>query len=308
VFHIIATIAPVFAIILLGLLLRRFEFLPEAFLKTANRLTYYVAIPAMMVRQIAQASFSGDLNFAAVAATLAPLIIVLALGFYLVRFMRFTHPAQAGTFVQCTFHANLGYIGLAVAYYYLGGTGLAQAGILAGFLIIFQNLLAVAVLGRSRFKGKARAALPYLFHEILLHPVILSVMTGMAISLSGITMPVILDRSLKILGDMALPLALLVIGASLSFTRLQEQMKPMFSIAALKLIVLPGLGLSLYRTAGLVRAEYIPGLILLASPPATIVYVMAVEMGGDPDLASAAISAGTLISAASFTFWLGLTS
>jgi predicted permease len=99
----------------------------------------------------------------------------------------------------------------------------------------------------------------------------------------------------------------LVIGASLSFDKLHQEVKSLFSILALKLLVLPGLGLGLYRVAGLVTDEYVPGLILLASPPATIVYVMALEMGGDPELASAAVSTGTLLSALSFTFWLGLT-
>jgi predicted permease len=54
------------------------------------------------------------------------------------------------------------------------------------------------------------------------------------------------------------------------------------------------------------RVEYIPALILLASPSATISYVMATEMAGDADMATAAVSVTTLVSAVTFTLWLGL--
>jgi predicted permease len=74
----------------------------------------------------------------------------------------------------------------------------------------------------------------------------------------------------------------------------------------LKLILLPALGLIAYRVAGAAATEYIPGLILLASPTATVTYVMAREMKGDAEFAVAAISASTLLSAITFTVWLSL--
>jgi predicted permease len=72
----------------------------------------------------------------------------------------------------------------------------------------------------------------------------------------------------------------------------------------MKLILLPGLGFALYRLFGLATQDYLPGLILLASPTATITYVMAKEMNGDTDFAVAAISISTMLSAITFTLWL----
>ena len=53
-------------------------------------------------------------------------------------------------------------------------------------------------------------------------------------------------------------------------------------------------------------AVFLPGLILLACPTATIAYVMATEMKGSPDLASAAVSTNTLASCLTFILWLSL--
>jgi len=72
----------------------------------------------------------------------------------------------------------------------------------------------------------------------------------------------------------------------------------------MKLLLLPGLGLFIYRLSGLSLHDYLPGLILLASPSATLTYVMAKEMGGDTDFAVAAISLSTMLSALTFTLWL----
>jgi len=114
-----------------------------------------------------------------------------------------------------------------------------------------------------------------------------------------------IDRSLGIISGMALPLALLVIGASLSFGLIKSHLKLALSAGFLKLLVLPALGILMYLLLGLSVSQFLPGLILLAAPTATITYVMAGEMNGSPQLASAVISVSTLLSSFTFIFWLG---
>ncbi len=102
-------------------------------------------------------------------------------------------------------------------------------------------------------------------------------------------------------------MALLIIGASLSFESVRLRMGSVLFTSVMKLMILPGIGIVLYQLAGSSPQEYIPGLILLASPTATIVFIMAKEMSGDADFAVAAISASTMLSALTFSLWLNLT-
>ena len=74
----------------------------------------------------------------------------------------------------------------------------------------------------------------------------------------------------------------------------------------MKLVVLPGLGYTLYRFFEISQRDYMPGIILLASPTATVAYVMAKEIGGDTELAVIGISVSTLMSAVTFFMWLSL--
>ena len=101
-------------------------------------------------------------------------------------------------------------------------------------------------------------------------------------------------------------MALLIIGASISLHEIRSRMKRVLSASAIKLLLMPGLGFAVYRTLGFSPGEYLPGLILLASPTATISYVMAKEMNGDPDFAVIAISFSTLLSSLTFAFWLNV--
>jgi hypothetical protein len=302
---ILKTIFPIFVIIFLGWGLRRLDFMQEGFVKPANRLVYFVAIPAMIFREIAEAALADHFRLVLVAATLSPILIISLVGLATVRGIKLQRK-QVGTFLQCSFHGNLGYIGLAVAFYFLGNDGLTRASILAGFVMLLQNFLAVVALSRFNSNPEQKTSILSLLRRILLNPVIVSAMAGMAFSLSGLSLPVILDRSLKILSGMALPLALLVIGTSLSFAQMRQQLRMTLVIGVFKLMLLPALGLALFYFMGFDRVEYLPALILLASPTATVTYVMASEMAGDADLATAAISVTTLASAVTFVLWLGL--
>ena len=303
--EILKTILPIFVIILLGWSLRRLDFMQEGFVKPANRLVYYVAIPAMIFREIAEAELLQHFSLVLVAMTLLPLILVALTGLILVRGIRLQR-YRVGSFLQCSFHGNLGYIGLAVAFYFLGDQGFTRASILAGFVMLLQNFLAVVALSRFNKEPDQKISTLSLARRVLLNPVIISAMAGMGFSLARLELPVILNRSLKILSGMALPLALLVIGTSISFAQMREQLRLTVLIGVLKLLILPASGLILFHLLKLDRIEYLPALILLASPTATVSYVMASEMAGDPDMATASISVTTLVSAVTFVLWLSL--
>jgi len=105
---------------------------------------------------------------------------------------------------------------------------------------------------------------------------------------------------------MALPMALLIIGASLPFNLLQLELSEILPIAVLKLLLLPGIGFILAAAFDISAEKILPGLILLAAPSATLTYVMAREMDGDPDLAVAAVSGTTLLSALTMAVWLNV--
>ena len=301
--QILNTIIPIFAIILLGLFARRKGYIPPEFLAPANRLVYYLAIPALVFSAISKASLKTQFSFAVLAFTLAAVAAIFIVAWVWAIAGRYRKGAVA-TFVQSSIHGNLGYIGLAVAFYYLGGDGFVRAGIITGFMMILQNLLSIVILQlHGDGNGQDQRWWQFVWN-VAGNPVILAAILGILFSLFSVPVPVIVDRSLKILSSMALPTALLIIGASLSLQLLHTNIKPVFSAAVLKLLVLPAAGWTAFHLLNIPSADAIPALILLASPTATVSYVMAREMKGDTDMAVASISGSTLLSAVTFIFWL----
>jgi predicted permease len=304
--EILYTIAPIFVIILLGWFARRRGFVPIEFFGPANRLVFYIAIPAMIFRSISRASLHREFDLPTLGITLSAVFLLFLLSWATASLIRVRHRPFLGTFVQCTVHGNLGYIGLAISFYALGEDGLVKASIFAGFIMILQNILAVCILqfyaGRPGVKGN-RILMAI---KIVGNPVIIASMSGMLVSALEIPIPRILDQSLQILGGMSLPLALLIIGASLNFHLVTERLVPVLGSAALKLLVMPGLGWVGFQMAGIPWVQCLPALILLAAPTATVTYVMAKEIDGDPDFAVAAISVITLLSGVTYLFWLTL--
>jgi predicted permease len=71
-------------------------------------------------------------------------------------------------------------------------------------------------------------------------------------------------------------------------------------------IFTPALGFILFKFFSVTPTDYLPGLIILASPTATLTYIMAKEIGGDPDFAVAAISICTILSGFSYGLWLSI--
>ena len=299
------TIIPIFLIILLGWFLRSRKFVSAEILVPLNRLVYYLAIPAMIFKALANASFSAFFNPTLLATTLGPIIIV----FFIALFFGFVFSVKRelmGTFVQSSFHGNLGYIGFAVSYYLLGEEGLTMASVLSGFIMLLQNFLAVLVL--QFFSGTVDnpRGVWFFIKKIWGNPVILSAIAGIAFSVLEIPIGTTIDRSLGILSGMALPLGLLVIGSSISLKLVRAHIGVSFLAGVFKLLLLPGIGLAAYSLFRIPPEQLVPGVILLACPTATITYIMAGEMKGSTSLASSAISMNTLLSGLTFFFWLGL--
>lgn len=303
--QILNTIIPIFMIIFLGLFAKRKGFIPPEFLGPANRLVYYLAIPAMIFRAISKASLKAQFDIGVLVIALLSVVAVFLIAWGLGLLGRFRQGSLA-TFVQNSMHGNLGYIGLAVAYYYLGNDGLVRASILTGFLVILQNFLAVFILQLYAGESRPDRHLRIVFFKIAGNPIILAALLGILFSLFEIQVPLVLARGLDILSSMALPTALLIIGASLSFDLMRSKLFAVLTTGFVKLILLPAVGFALYSIVGTPAADYLPGLILLASPTATVSYVMAREMQGDTDFAVAAISTSTLLSAVTFSIWLKL--
>lgn len=297
------TILPIFSIILVGYVLKKKKIIDSSFVRPANQIVFNIGIPAMLLNEIAHAPFRENFNLSAVICSLGALVVVVLISQAVIRLFSVDEDRR-GTFLQSSFHGNIGYMAYAIAYYALGEVNFARMAILSSFLMVGQNLLAVWALTNYSSEVRINGRKGLILKNIVQNPIIVTVAAGIIYSACGLTIPGPVKKGLDILSGMALPTALILIGSSLSFGALRTMLMEIASIGTLKLLGLPLIGYALMALSNVPDGIILPGVIMLASPPATITYVMATELGGDPELAATSVSVFTLASAVSYTLIL----
>ena len=288
-------VIPVFLLVGLGALARRLGWAGDRFVTDLNRIIYWFAIPALLLRLLGRAhlgtAFSPGTVAACVAATLAAGLLALAL------WWREPGPRR-GVMVQAAVRGNLVYMGFPVIFAASGTEGLTVAAVTAAVLIPFQNVLAVVAL-----LGSARRTLREMLVLLLLNPVVLGVAGGLLWAWWGGEAWTWLDTFLRLLGNIAMPGALLAMGAQLEAGMLRANGRPALGVSVLKVAVAPAVALRLMTLLGVGGLPRLVGVLLMAAPTAVASTAVAQELGGDLDLAGACVMAASLASFPAYIVW-----
>ncbi|MCF7849189.1 MAG: AEC family transporter [Kiritimatiellales bacterium] len=305
--HVINSLAPIFLIIALGKLLQNSAMFPKGFFKSVVRIVFWIFLPALLIQKITSSPF--DAAAVSKIALVMSLVSVLCIaGALLLSKALKLAPASTGAFVQGAFRGNLAFVGLPVVIFAMSGIH-PQAETLATVtlapMVIIYNLLSVLVLVHYGRGGGSGAFRTYI-KPLITNPLILACAIAMLIKTIGWTLPIMLQRSLTALGNASFPLALLSIGASLSFDRLRGAASPSLIAALVKICAAPALGFLLTRMIGLGPTESMVAILMLASPAAAVSYVMAEAMHADTAIAGRIVVISTLLSAVSLSIIIAL--
>lgn len=290
-------VIPVFLLLGLGTLARRLGWAGDEFIRDLNRVIYWFAIPALLLRLLGKAhlgtAFSGPMILACLVAGLVSALLAVAAAAMLRE-----PPRRRGVIVQAAVRGNLVYMGFPVIFAAAGTEALTVAAVTVAVLIPFQNLIsiwALALGGEHRGLAVLRA--------IVLNPVVLGVAGGIAWAMAGWQAWPWLDNFLRLLGNIAMPGALLAMGAQLELRALEANRAAAAWATVLKVGVTPAIGLAIMAALGVTGTPRLVGLLLLAAPTAIASTAIAQEMGGDIDLSTACVMAASLAALPAYVLW-----
>lgn len=300
---ILNSLFPIFILLLLGRVLKKWGLTDPLFLKTSDRLIYYFFFPVMLFWKIGGASFEKGIDWNFCFASLCALLTMFVLSTLVIKMFRIS-AFQAGSFSQSCYRFNT-YIGVAVVLNSLGAEGMKYFGIIIGFAIPLINVFAVTLL--IWFSGREIAfakRLSIAGRALVSNPLILGCLVGIAYSRLVGGFPVFINNSLSLISMVALPLALISIGGSLTFAGVRENFGLSLLAAILKLIILPAIGWLFFLLFDVTGIPLKVGLIFLTLPASTAIYVLSSQMNSDTELASSAIVFSTLLSFFALSFIL----
>jgi len=294
-------LAPVFLLIALGHLLRRRAFPGAGFFEDAERLVYWLLLPALLFQTTASVDLA-SFRVLPVASALVAAVCATAAAALLLRPLVAIGDAGFSSVVQGSVRTNT-YVGLAGAGALYGSAGLEVMGIVVFVVITAVNVVAILALARY---GDAPAGERSLVRSVLRNPLILACVVGFAANAVGLRLPAALGEVLNILARAALPLGLLCVGAGLELVRLGQEKRAIALTLALKLLLMPALTALFCRAFAVEGLTAAAAILFNAVPISASSYVLARQMGGDAPLMAALITWTTIAAALTMPLVLAL--
>ncbi|WP_350581498.1 AEC family transporter [Pseudomonas sp. HY2-MNA-CIBAN-0224] len=285
--------APVFAMLFMGIVLKRVGWINDNFIHTASALVFNVTMPALLFLGIVHADLRTAMQPKVLGYfTLATLVCFgLAWGWAIWRCPR----EDRGIYTQGAFRGNNAVIGLALAASMYGDYGISLGAVLAGLVILLYNTLSTIVL--AVYSPVIKSDPWSVCKSVVKNPLIISVLAAIPFAVFKITLPGWLQASGEYLASMTLPLALICIGGTLSLASLRKSGNLALSASLVKMISLPLVATLGAWLLGFRGPELGTLFLYFASPTAAASYVMARAANGNHELAASIIVMTTLMAA-----------
>jgi len=294
---------PIAILVLLGTFFKRIGWIDEPFNQSASKLVFNVALPSLLFVNILKAESGKTIDWTiigfGVAFTLAAFFVLSLLSHWVTGIRE-----ERGVFVQGAFRGNMGIVGLGFCLSAFGADGATLASVYLAVLSLVYNILSVITLNRwAPQSGNANVVVASL-KSLARNPLIIAILAASALRLSGIGVPDFILVSGEYLAQMTLPLALLSIGASLSWSGFLTGGKVTAYASALKLILIPYSAAVLGYLVGFRGMELGVMYLMMATPTAAASYMMVRAMGGNASLAASIIAMTTVASLFTTSFGL----
>jgi predicted permease len=301
---VIGELLPVFILIVIGYVVRSTRLVSADAFGQVNRFGFFILYPAFLFQLSSQADLSGGEAGVFILGVVLGFAVMIALALA-------TRPLFApdeGPAFTSVFQGAVrwnGFILLAAAPALYGAEGPHLIGVAFGPLVLMVNFVCVLVLARWGDNGanNMRAVID----QIIANPLILGCAAGLLAQAFHLRDLGPVSDVLDLLGNAAMPIALLCVGAGLDFKAVRAARVRVFAATAAKLLLAPAVMWSMVILVGGSPLTAAIAAGVGATPTAAAGYTMAREMGGDARLMAAIVTASTLVSFITMPLVIGLT-
>lgn len=272
-----------YSIALLGFLVKKFRILNEHTNDVLTQLILYITLPALIL-------FSLDIPFSITMAReflwlVSMSAYVLVFSIFIAIWMRsrsqLSHQ-QKSVYEGLIIFGNQGFIGYAVSFILLGEQGIV-------YLTMFNlcYLVLIWTYGIYLFSNETDIINR---KTIFLNPGILATMTGLMLFLLPIHLPEIVSKSLGSIGNMTIPLSMMLIGCLCAKVTTKDlahlaRSTYLWKVAITRLVLIPLLLLP-FVFSSVPFSLLIIAVVVSGMPSAPTISLYAQKYGGDPFFAS----------------------
>lgn len=304
-------VLPLVVIMALGNIMRHKGFYSEADIKSLTKTLFWIVMPALLYR----ATFvSGreilkqpGLLKGSHCAYIVTLLFVWVLGHC---FFHKKNIKRLATSVMGAIRGNNIYLGFPLVYLAMGDFGLQSASIYIAVTTIGYQFLSI---GGGDLALTEKLNITNMFcvlKRLARNPQVIACVAGVLTAVIGIEkLPKPADETLKLLGDAASAMALLMIGASIDFSNIKKIIK-MFQNTwwdiLIRLVLHPLLMWGCLSYFDVPTTLMQVTVLISAMPTAVNVFVFASEMGMDGEYGAELVVTTTLLAAVTIPVWINV--
>jgi malonate transporter len=302
---VVSSLLPVVVLIVVGVVTGRLKVIRPEAVKDLSNLVFLVLTQALLFRTMSSVHVqdldfqSVSLYFAVAAALFATLVLLRGSN------SRAAVVALAGTF------SNTIMIGIPLVSLAYGKEALVLLFTLISLHAVV--LLTIATVVLELFSARERvqeglapqrnrlATIGMAIRNAVVHPVPMPIIVGLLFAQTGWTIPAVIDRPMLLLGNAFGPVALLLVGITLSQASIGRELKGALAISAVKTLLHPALMACAGWAAGL-RGMPLTVLVVAASlPVGANVFLFSQRYKKAEGLVTASVAVSTLMALGTVT-------
>lgn len=306
----LSAVAPIVLMVVIGYFFKSIGLMDENFSTMANKLVFRAFMPVMLFVNIYKISDLSSIDLGFIGYAMAALAVIFALCVPAC-IMITKKKDRRGVLMQASFRSGYSLIGIPLAGSLNGEEGIIAATLLSCVLIPTFNVLAVISLSAFGGEEGEKPTVRKIIKDIVTNPLIVGIVAaiicvviriplghfGISFRLSDIGP---LFTVLQYLSNLAIPLALLVLGAQFEFSAVAALKNEIIFGTLVRTVVVPALvlGVAYFGFGGkFTPGHYATFIAAFATPVAVPSVPMVQEVGGDVTLAGQLVVWSTLVSA-----------
>lgn len=296
-----------FLLLALGKFVRKINILDGDATDRLNAIVFKVFLPVSIFKNVYNSSVSDVFDKKLTVYGVSSVFICFVVLVFATAFLK--KKESRGALIQGIYRSNFLIFGLPVAEsFYKDGSLSGKASVLIAIIVPVFNTLAVIAL--EMFK-KEKTPFGRVILNILKNPLIIGSLlgfVGLYLKEAGHTLPEAIYKTVSDVSAAATPLALVALGAALSFDRVKGKLSYLIWGTVGKLVIVPAVFLGIAVFLGFRDRELAILFSMYASPASVSSYTMAQQMGADSDLAAGLVVIGTAVSLITVFLWAVLLS
>ena len=307
---VISSLLPVVLLIGIGFIAGRAGWIRAEAIKDLTNLVFMVLTPALLFRTMSTVHVE-QLDFKPVAMYfVAAAVLFAAMLVWQGATRRGTVLALAATF------SNAVMIGVPLVGLAYGQAGLVMLFTLISVHALVLLTLATVVLELAVAREAAAAGQSGSQHMLLtvlaavrngiIHPVPLPIIVGLLFAQTGLVIPALLDKPLLLLSNAFGPIALLLVGVTLTYVRVGDYFKDALGLALIKNLAFPALVAALSWSLGLSGLSLSVMIVAASMPIGANVFLFSQRYQVAQELVTASVAVSTALALLTVTLVMAL--